>query len=325
VTLATKANASDPFVALGAVRVGGPLAGFTALAAELNGDFVADGTVKALAFGVVNGDVTLGGTTTDKTTVKAGAITGTVTTPGTLTAVTVTGDMSGILSANALGTVKIGGQLNGTGPGWSIPFGVKALTAGRIESFNLTASFLGTLTAIGNKQLSGDVSNSVIRLTSNDQTPGRVGLKALTAKGNVRNSQILVEDGNVGAVKVGRFIDSQLFLDYTPAGAFNTGGSFDTPTRNKIGTFTTTAITLGDPTSALNYSFAGSQVAADTLGTVRLSGLETANAGAAFGFKFRSAGGSVRVKTADSAGIVPNVNLNPSAGPQVGDFFYLDV
>ena len=325
VSLTTKANASDPFVALGAVRVSGALGAFTALAAELNGDFVADGTVKALTFGAINGDVTVGGTTTDKTTVKAGAAAGTITTPGTLSAVTVTGDMSSILSANSLGAVKVGGQLNGSGPGWTIPFGVKSVTAGRIESFNLTASFLGTLAAIGNKQLSGDVSNSVFRLTSNDQTAAKVGLKALTARGNVRNSQVIVEDGNVGSVTVGRFIDSQLFVDYTPAGAFNTGGTFDSPSRYKIGTFTTTAIPLGDPSSALNFSFAGSQVAADSLGTVRLSGLETGNGGTAFGFKFRFVGGSVRTKASDSGAIIPNVNLNPSAGPQAVDFFYIDV
>ena len=53
--------------------------------------------------------------------------------------------------------------------------------------------------------------------------------------------------------------------------------------------------------------------------------LETGNGGNAFGFKFRFAGGSVRTKTSDSGAIIPNVNLNPSAGPQAGDFFYLDV
>lgn len=327
IALTAKANASDTNVDLGPVRVTGPLGAFTAATATLNAPFVADGTVKALVFGRVYEAVTLGGAIADKTTFKAETSTGNITTPGVLSAVTVTGNLGGILSANAIGTVKVGGQLDGSGPGWTIPFGVKSITAGRIESFTLTASFLGTLAAIGNKHLSGDVSNSVIRLTSNDQTAAKVGLKALTARGNVQNTRITVEDGNVGSVTVGRFIDSQLYVDYTPAGSFNTGGTFDSPGRYRIGTFTTTAVPLGDPTSALNYSFAGSQVAADTLGTVRLSGLETGNGGSAFGFKFRTAGGSVRTKAADSPGIIPNVNLNPSNSPQTqpGDFYYIDV
>jgi hypothetical protein len=324
VTLTARANGSDTNVDLGPVRVTGALAAFTAAPATLNAPFVADGTVKALTFGRVNDTITLGGVAADKTAFKAATFAGTLTTPGVLSAVTVTGDLTGVVSANALGTVKVGGQLNGTGPGWTIPLGVKALTAGRIEGFNLTAPFLGTLSAIGSPQLSGDISNSVFRLTANDLTLAKFGLKALTAKGNVQNTRIDVEDGNVGSVRVGRFIDSQLFVDYTPAGAFNTGGTFDTLSRHRIGSFSTTAIPLGDPTSARNYSFAGSQVAADTFGVVRLSGLETGNNGSAFGFKFRTARGSVQVKKADSPAITPNVNLTPTAGPLAGDFFYLD-
>lgn len=337
VTLTTKANASDTLVDLGAVRIGGGLGAFVAPAANLFGPITADGPVLALTFGRVFAPITLGGQAVDKTRITAEFVGAPITTPGILSAVTVAGDLFASIGASAIGTIKVAGQVFGLGPDWNIPNGIKAITAGRIESLRVTSSFLGTLTVTGSRTLSGDVSSSLFRLTGDDGTPARFGLKTLTAKGNVRNTQFDVEEGNVGTVTVGRFIDSQLYVDYTPGVEFHTGGSFDTPGRFKVGKFTTTALPLGDPTNPLNFAFAGSQVAADTLGVVRLSGLETANGGSAFGFKFRTAGGSVRTKTADAADpngqptdpdLLFNTNLVPTTGPHValaGDFYYMDV
>ena len=124
---------------------------------------------------------------------------------------------------------------------------------------------------------------------------------------------------------VGRFVNSNLYLDYTPGATFNTGGTFDLPSASfKLGKFTTTATTIGDLANPFNFAFSGSQVVADTIGTVRLSGLNTVNGGIAMGFKSRTAGGSIQTKTA-SGGIPLNTNLTPAVGALAGDFFYLDV
>ena len=122
-----------------------------------------------------------------------------------------------------------------------------------------------------------------------------------------------------------RFRDSNLDVDYIPAGSFDTGGSFNTGTNYKLDRFVTTATTLNDPGNALNFAFAGSQIAVDTIGIIRLSGLGADNGGAAFGIKFRSVGGNVQVKTTDGVGIPLNTKLTPAAAALADDFFYLDV
>jgi len=324
--LTTRANASDDLVAIGPVRINGPLAAFTATKANLTGDFTSSGPVNALAVANAYSPITLGGSATDKTALRTETIFSTVTTPGILSAVTTTGDFSGSIAAGGVGKLKIGGSLFGFGQTLVVTNGITSITAARIDGLDLTAKFLGSLTVTGNlpHHISGDVSNSVVRLTGNDGTLGQFGLKTLTAKGLVSNSSILVEEGNVGTVTVGRFFNSQLYVDYTPGGTFNLGGTFDSATAFKLTKFTTTATTIGDPNNELNWAFEGSQVVADTIVSVRLSGLRTDNFGGAFGFKFRTAGGSVQTKTTD-ASVPLNINLTPGTSAVAGDFFFLDV
>lgn len=101
------------------------------------------------------------------------------------------------------------------------------------------------------------------------------------------------------------------------------------------GVYTATGPLWGRPRAGTSRSRAARW--RPTLGTVRLSGLATANGGASFGFKFRSAGGSVRTKTADAADgngrptdpeLLFNTNLVPTTGPHAalaGDFYSMDV
>ena len=162
-------------------------------------------------------------------------------------------------------------------------------------------------------------------LSGDDSTKKAYGLKSLTAKGNVQNSTFDVKGGNAGTVTVGRFLNSNLYVGYTPSGAFNTGGSFG-GTHFKLEKFSTTAITLNDTSSLFNFAFAGSQIAADTLGTVRLSGVDTTMSGVTFGLKFHTVGGSVQVKTADVIGdpdLKFNTNLTPNVAALANDFFYM--
>ena len=146
----------------------------------------------------------------------------------------------------------------------------------------------------------------------------------MSAKGTVRGTTFDVQEGNVGSVTVGRFIDSDLYVDYDPAAPFDAAGGFNTATAFRVEKFTTTAITIGDETNSMNWAFAGSRIAADTIGKVTLTGAKTASGGAPIGIKFRSAGGSVLVKSSDSAAINPRVPLPASATAIENEFFYLN-
>ena len=136
-----------------------------------------------------------------------------------------------------------------------------------------------------------------------------------------------MQSGNVKSVKVGRFLNSNLYLDYTAGATFSTG-TFNTASTHTLGSFSTTAATGKDPTNPGNWAFANSQIAADTIKSIRLTGLRTGNGGNEFGIAFRTAGGSVQTKSADvddPINLPLNTNLTPSAGALSGDFFFLDL
>jgi len=226
-----------------------------------------------------------------------------------------------------VGSVKIGTILTDpSGSAWFAP-SFKSITAGAIQDLDLFANFLTTLTVTGNAAagLAGYVTNSRFTLNGNSgPATGSFGLKTVVVKGNVLGSTFDVQEGNVGTFTVGRFNSSNLYLDYVPGATFDVGG-FETPTAFKLGRFITTAITAGNPDLDLNWAFVGSQIAADTIGTVRLSGVDTDNTGTAFGIKFRTAAASVQTRTAGPMALPLNKNLTAGALAQAGDFFLLDV
>ena len=302
----------------------GSLGSFTA--GSISGTMTVAGAIGSIATaGSFNGTLSAA----SLRSLSAGSVNGSVTATGTITAVTTTNEYFGSLNAASLGTARIGTTLSagfgGTG-GWNVTNGIGSLTAGAINNFNLTATFLTTLSVVGSLalDLSGDVTDSTFTLAGNSGGVGRYGLRTAVARGTVRNTTFEVEDGNVLGFTVGRFIDSNLYLDYTPAGTFDAGTPFDTTTANKLTAFATTATTLNNPNNPNNFAFQGSQIAADTIGTVRLSGLKTAN-GTPFGIKFHTAGGSVRTATSDSVAIPLNANLTPGAAALAGNFFFLNV
>lgn len=233
------------------------------------------------------------------------------------------------INAAKVSSVKVAGSLTTSNAGWNVTGGITGLTAGSLSA-NITAGFLGTVLIKGNLTtgLSGDIQASTITVTGNDGTAAHNGIKSLTAKGTVNTSLFDVKGGNVGTFTVGRFLNSQLYLNYTPhdpaTQAFNTGGTFGAQ-GFKLGTFKTTATPLGDPTNSVNWAFANSEVAADTVGTVTLSGLQTDNAGTAFGIKIRTPGAAVKVLAADDPAVPLKVNLTPGTTPIAGDFYFLDV
>src|SRR5262249_17022117 len=145
---------------------------------------------------------------------RSGSATINLTSVCNLGALQVTGDIDLEVHARAIGPVTVGGTLRGLGP-WTATSGMSRLTAGAINGLDLTASSIGPVLIRGNLvlDLSGDIRQSSFRTTGG-------GIASLTATGNVTDSTFDVENGDVGAVRVGRFIRSNLYVDYTPAGAF---------------------------------------------------------------------------------------------------------
>ena len=265
-----------------------------------------------------------------------------ITAAGVIGTVTTGGDFYAGVTADSVGAVKVKGYLydNGGG-GWAVTGGVPSITAGAIGydivGFNFRARNVGTLSVVGDTAtgVPANVRNASFHLTGNNlSTPAGFGVKTVSVKGTVFNSLFDVQEGNVQAVTVGRFIDSKLLLNYDTLAVFESATGFQSVTRFKLSAFTTTAATLNVPDSPLKYAFAGSQIAAQDLGTVRLSGLDTDNGGVSFGIKFdadaafpKSKGG-VRVKSTN--GPLPlNKDLTPdTAAPYTAadnDFFYFGV
>src|SRR4029079_5551096 len=107
---------------------------------------------------------------------------------------------------------------------WDIPFGVNSLSAGALAGLEVNTLFISTLSATGNRATGrpGDITDSAFHLSGHGAA---VGIQTITATGTVRGTTFDIATGGVGTVTVGRFIDSDLFVGYTPAGAFNTGGT----------------------------------------------------------------------------------------------------
>jgi hypothetical protein len=308
--ITTKANASDATVNLGRAVVNGDLAEFNAAPAVLTDSF----TMAATA-----------GTTGGVKSLSFYQAFGTVETPGAIGSLAVRTNCFAAVNAGTVGKVQVGQILSGLAP-WLVTDGVGSLIAARIVGLDVTAKFVGSVTTKGDTKnnLSGDILQSTFRLTGSDGTPKAYGLKTLSAKGTVQATTFNVQQGSVGTVTVGRFIDSNLYVAYDPTATFDAAGGFNSATAFRVERFSTTATTIGDPTNPVNWAFAGSQIAVDTLGTVKLSGLKTANAGGPIGIKFQTAGGAVQVKSADNAAISPKGNLSPSATALANDFFYVD-
>jgi hypothetical protein len=110
-----------------------------------------------------------------------------------------------------------------------------------------------------------------------------------------------------------------------PSGDF-TAGSFG-PGNFKLASFRTTAVPTIDPNHPLHWAFKNSEIAAESITTVTLSGLETDNGNAALGIKVQSAGAQVKVLAADPDFPANKLNtlLSPSPTPIADDFYFMRV
>jgi hypothetical protein len=343
---------------LGSVKVAGTLTKLTAtgaLGSRVNSPGLEDSTIAAATIGTISGGsisafIRSGGTVTSVTatrdflggvtakslgTLSAGTVLGSsavLKVTGPITTIKGTGSLLALdLTAASIGSVTVAkGTLSGVTSGWNVAGGIIALTAGAIDDLNLTAKFLGTLKVTGTPDLGGVIQLSTFTVTGNDGSAAKFGIKSLTAAGTVSESTFDVKAGNIGPVKVGRFLSSRLYLNYTPPASlgvgFNAGGAFGT-TGFKLTSFATTAVPIGDPTNPLQWAYQDSEIAADSIGTVTLSGLNTDDSGTAFGIKVHKPGMVVVVKTAD-AGFPANLRnkaLTASTDPIAGDFYFIKV
>lgn len=238
------------------------------------------------------------------------------------------------LSATSVGAIKVDAALIGDGasdgPDWNVTNGIASLTAGSIADLDVKAKFIGAISVKGYSPigLSGDILSSNFTLTGNNGTGS--ALTTMTAKGNVKNSRFDIQDGNVGAVTVGRFYSSQLYLNYTPGADF-TVGSFGTK-KHTLTSFKTTAVPTIDPNHPLQWAFKDSEIAASSIGAVTLSGLKTDNGGNGFGIKTQGGATTVIVLKADvtndpdlKLGVALTPDKNPPYTALAGDFFFVNV
>jgi len=233
----------------------------------------------------------------------------------------------GIVTADVVGNFKVTGRLfgKGTSAAWLVSQGIQSISAGYISNLDLEAKYLNELKVSGTGPRGGEVEFFNLRLTGNNgASGGGFGLKKVTVNGNVRYSTFDVENGNVGPFKVGRFYSSDLFVNYTQLGNFNTGGAFDDANEWKLTSFTTTATTLNDSANLSNYAFTNSHIAAPKIGTVKLSGLN-AVLGMPFGIKFKTPPVSAIVLSASDPAVPLNTKLTAGSSAIAGSFYLLDI
>jgi hypothetical protein len=240
-------------------------------------------------------------------------------------------DLTLEMAADSVGLMQVVGGLGGDGVAdgtdWTVTNGIGSLRAGSLGEMDVSAKFLGPVTVTGNTTfgLSGDVRFATFTLTGNDGTLGQYGLRSLSVQGTVSGTTFDVRGGNVGPVKVGRFQGSRLYLNYTPNGAFNTGGSFGAK-GYRLASFTTTALPAPGALPPYEWAFQDSEVAADSIGTVTLSGVRTDDAGTAFGIKVHKTGAVLVVKAADAhTQFALNTSLSPKPTAIEDDFYFIRV
>lgn len=296
------------------------------VAATISGAVATSGALSSIR---VAGSITGNIDATTIGTLRAQSVDGDITASGAIASIGTTAGFTGDLAASSLGSAAIGTVLGRQGaavgdprPTWTIGDRFGTLTASGISHFALNAVSMGTLNVVAKLKigLGGHMTDTLVTLSGNSGvSTGRLAIKTVRVAGAITDSLLDIEDGNVDSVTVGRFVRSRLYLGYDPNGVFNTGGLFDANRLGKVNRFSTTAMPLGQDFNPSNFAFVGSEVAANTFGKVLLSGLETDNNNIAFGFKYHTTPGSIRV----AAGLPTNllgISLDPAQSPY-DDFF----
>ena len=154
----------------------------------------------------------------------------------------------------------------------------------------------------------GDFRNSALRIGGNGVVPTALALASLSA-GTISNSLIQV-GGRVGKVSATQMLNSQLWQGYNPVDRTYpmTGGTFTNG--SQIFSVSVTGLKgTGKP------AFVGSTIAAQSIGSITLAGVNSNNNGVAFGILATNGIKSVSVKQ-------PKFSWQPNGSNQqgIGDF-----
>jgi cyclophilin family peptidyl-prolyl cis-trans isomerase len=188
--------------------------------------------------------------------------------------------------------------------------GVKSLTAARIGRAVIEAPNAGKV------RVKGDTKNSITgdfaaALTLTGPPAGPFALKAFLVKGSVQDAAIVAQAGHIGIFKSAKVLNSVIYAGFSPitSSAPFGGGTFFAG--SEIQNFLVTG------TDAV--SFAGSFVAADIIGSVKLTAVPTDNGGVPFGILGQTKIGAVQVTS-------PSFQYDPTgpADQSVGDFHVTD-
>jgi hypothetical protein len=257
-------------------------------AANVNDGLEVNGVLGVMNLRNVQGEISLGGTNASKTRIT---------------------------------TLQLGnGNLTTTGR-------IASLVSFGISQMNIQATSIGNLTVKANQAafLPGELFLSTFTITSRFGL-GKWGVDTVNVAGRVLDSQFNILAGNVRSFVSKKFIGSNLYVGYSPplSNVFTDPGLF--LGNFKVNVFRTTATVFPNATTPdlSTLSFADSEVVAARLGLVRLSSVDTNNAGTAFGLKVRQVNnnvGSVRVAAPTPVPFNPATNLQP--GDSAGDFMFL--
>jgi hypothetical protein len=255
--------------------------------------------------GDFNADLTLTGDPTQSKSLSSATIAGNVSAAtwnvtGDVGSMTVSGTVTGLnLTATGLmKKLKLGKVADATMVVHGAINSVKAIewSAGRLK-----AGSIGTLTVSGN--LGADLTVT--------GAGGYPAIGSATVSGVVSGSTIQV-NGTVRSFTAGRFVDSNLFVGFTPDSADPfTGGSF-LPGAT-LSNFRATGLK-----NSTDPAFVNSFVVADWIGRVSLKSVAADNHGTPFGLRAGQVIEKVTITT--PAVTLKNVLTDPTLPPVLGDF-----
>ena len=183
--------------------------------------------------------------------------------------------MPGVFAAD-LDLTSAKSDLGSAGVG-SVPAGWTGTFAGRLGAFATAGNMAGaTITAAsaGTLRVGGNLSTSTVTLTG---TGRGYDLASLHVNGTVTGTTVR-SAGNVNSVSVGGITGSSVFAGATSTVTALPTATADFATAARLNAFTVTGV------KGATTDLAGTNVAAGTIGQVRVTAVDASNGGTPFGF-----------------------------------------
>ena len=302
---------------VGEIIVAGSLRGLLAPTVDLTGNLFVTASLGQLTLGNVTGpsDINLTGTA-GRTSLSFGAVSNLSITSavplGTVSAASWSASEYGTITAPALANLRVGGAFapgvsltgtgsdlgsatlgNVTGGAWTVAGATGTVSAkstatawsgtfaGAVGSVVTAGNLAGSLTAasIGTLRVGGNLEGATVALTA---AAGKgYDLSVLRVGGTVSDSSVR-STGSVNAVTVGAMSGSTIFAGVGPAVTALPTATTDFAAAARLNTLTVTGV------RKVAAGVTASDVAAATVGQVRVVGVQTDNAGTPFGFATES-------------------------------------